>query len=70
MRPAPKQWLDDYFMKNFIRLSLFDDTLVTGEGEMETGWSVTAASVQEHLEQWLRGRKMIGPETRLEISER
>lgn len=70
VRPAPKQWLDDYFMKNFIRLSRFDETLVTGDGEMEAGLSVTAEMVGEHLEQWLRGRKLIEPGTRLEVRER
>lgn len=70
VRPAPKQWLDDYFMKNFIRLSRFDETLVTGDGEMEAGLSVTADMVREQLESWLRGRKMIEPETRLEVRER
>jgi len=57
-------------MKNFIRLSRFDETLVTGDGEMEAGLSVTAEMVEEHLEQWLRGRKMIEPGTRLEVRER
>lgn len=57
-------------MKNFIRLSRFDETLVTGDGEMEAGLSVTAEMVREQLEPWLRGRKMIEPGTRLEVRER
>ena len=70
VRPAPKEWLDQFFMRNFIGLSAFDETLVTGDGEMEAGRSVEPELVKEHFEKWLRGRRMIGPETRLEVRER
>jgi len=69
-RPVPKQWLDQFFMRNFTGFSVFDDTLVTGEGEMEAGLGVRGEQVREHLEQWLRGRKMIGAATRVEVRER
>ena len=68
--PAPKEWLDQFFMRNFIGLSAFDETLVTGEGRMEAGLGVQPEQVREHFEKWLRGRKMISPETRLEVRER
>lgn len=67
VRPAPKEWLDQFFMRNFTGLSEFDETLVTGEGEMEAGLGVDPGTVQEHFEKWLRGRKLIGPDTRLEV---
>ena len=70
VRPAPKEWLDQFFMRNFIGLSAFDETLVTGEGEMEAGLGVEPGQVKEHFEKWLRGRKMISPETGLEVRER
>ena len=70
VRPAPQEWLDQFFMRNFIGLSVFDETLVTGEGEMEAALDVEPEQVKEHFEKWLRGRKMIGPETRLEVRER
>ena len=66
-RPAPKQWLDQFFMRNFIGLSAFDETLVTGDGELEAGLGVNPEQVQEHFDKWLRGRKLIGAETRLEV---
>ena len=69
-RPAPKDWLDQFFMRNFTGLSAFDETLVTGDGEMETGRGVEPGDVKEHFEKWLRGRKMIGSETRLEVRVR
>ena len=70
MRPAPKQWLDQFFMRNFIGLSAFDETLVTGDGEMETGLGVEPEQVREHFEKWLRGRKLIGHDSRLEVRVR
>ena len=66
-RPAPKDWMDQFFMRNFIGLSAFDQTLVTGEGEMETGLEVDPSQVQQEFEKWLRLRKLIGPQTRLEV---
>lgn len=69
-RPAPREWLEEYFMKNFIRPGVFDETLVTGEGEMETGLGVPETAVQEALEGWWRGRKAIGAGTRVEVSQR
>lgn len=57
-------------MRNFIGLSAFDETLVTGDGEMETGFGVTPEQVQEHFEKWLRGRKLISEAVRLEVSAR
>ena len=70
VRPTPKEWLDQFFMRNFIGLSAFDETLVTGDGEIETGLAVGPEQVQEHLEKWLRGRKLIGASTRLEVRPR
>ena len=69
-RPAPKEWLEQYFMRNFIGLSVFDETLVTGPGDLETGWKVAPEEVKEHFEQWLRGRKLIGGGTQLQVRER
>jgi hypothetical protein len=67
VRAAPKEWLDQFFMRNFIGLSAFDETLVTGDGEMEGGLAVGPSELKEHFERWLRGRKLIGSETQLEV---
>jgi hypothetical protein len=69
-RPAPKTWLDDFFMRNFIGLSAFDEVLVTGEGQIETGFAVQPEQIQEHFEKWLRGRKLIGGGARIEVRSR
>ncbi len=69
-RPAPEKWLSEFFMRNFIGLSAFDETLVTGDGEMETGLAVDPKVVQDQLEKWLRGRKLIPAQTRLQVRSR
>jgi len=69
-RPAPKEWLDQFFMRNFTGLSAFDETLVTGEGEMEAGLGVEPDQARERFEQWLRSRKLIGAQTRVEARPR
>jgi hypothetical protein len=67
LRPAPKAWLDDFFMRNFIGLSAFDEVLVTGEGQIETGFAVRPEQVQDHFERWLRGRKLIDGGAKIEV---
>ena len=70
VRPVRREWLEQFFMRNFIGLSAFDETLVTGEGELETGLGVAPDQVRKHFEQWLKGRKLIGAGARLEVRER
>lgn len=66
-RPVPKAWLDQFFMRNFTGYSAFDDTLPTADGLLETGTAVEAGEVKEQFEKWLKGRKMIAPETQLNV---
>ncbi len=67
-RPVPKAWLEEFFMRDFTGASAFDETLVAGEGRMEAGWRVSPEAVCEQLEKWLCGRKMILPETRVQVT--
>lgn len=60
--PVPKAWLDQFFMRNFTGSSAFDETLVTGDGELEAGLRVDPGEVRTQFERWLKGRKMIGVE--------
>ena len=61
-RAAPRAWLEQFFMRDFTGSSAFDETLVTGEGELEAGFGVETEEVRAQFEKWLRGRKMIAPE--------
>src|SRR5260370_40103390 len=37
-RPCPLEWLESFAMRNFTGSAEFDDTLPTGEGELEAGF--------------------------------
>jgi len=67
--PAPKAWLDQFFMRNFTGHRAFDETLPVADGLLESGYSVRPEEVRELFEKWLRGRKLIDPVTRLAVSE-
>jgi len=47
--------------------SAFDETLPAGDGVLEAGFAVDAQEVRDQFERWLRGRKMIPPETQLTV---
>jgi hypothetical protein len=64
-RPVPKAWLDHYFMRNFLGPRAFDETLSADDGLLEASFSVKANEVRDEFEEWLRGRKMISPDTSL-----
>jgi hypothetical protein len=67
---VPKAWLDQFFMRNFTGYSAFDETLPVADGILETGLLVNPDEVKAQFEKWLRGRKMISPETQLLIHRR
>ena len=66
--PLPKAWLDQFFMRDFTASSAFDETLVAGPGQLEAGCRVKAEELREQLEKWLRGRRMIAPETEVRVA--
>jgi hypothetical protein len=66
-RPVPKAWLDQFFLRSFTGYSAFDETLPVADGEIEAAHSVKPGEVREHLERWLRARKLISPGCRLAV---
>jgi hypothetical protein len=55
-RPCPLDWLDSFAMRNFTGSAEFDDTLPTGEGQIEAGFRVDPARLTEALSAWLTNR--------------
>src|ERR1700689_1817495 len=55
-RPAPLDWLDSFFMRNFTGSAEFDDTLPTGEGKLEAGLNVERGRLATALGEWLTKR--------------
>jgi hypothetical protein len=68
--PVPRAWLDQFFMRNFTGSSAFDETLATGDGELEAGLRVDPAEVRAQFETWLKGRRMIDPDVSLTLQVR
>jgi hypothetical protein len=55
-RPCPLDWLDSFCMRNFTGEAEFDDTLPTGEGQLEAGLSVSPARLAEAMSEWFTRR--------------
>lgn len=71
-RPVPKEWLDQFFMRDFTGYRAFDETLPIADGVLEAGWGVAPEDAAARLQEWLRGRKLIDDNTgiRVEACER
>lgn len=64
-RPAPKAWLDQFFMRSFTGHSAFDHVLPVADGLVEAGFEVNPELARHSLEDWLRARKAIPPGARV-----
>lgn len=62
-RPAPKHWLDQFFMRDFTGYRAFDETLPIEDGVVEASRAVAAEEAAARLQEWLRGRKLIDDRT-------
>jgi hypothetical protein len=55
-KPVPLEWLDMFCMRNFTGSGEFDDTLPTGEGELEAGLKVKPARLAAAMSEWFTKR--------------
>jgi hypothetical protein len=70
-RAAPLDWLDSFCMRNFTGSTEFDDTLPTGEGQIEAGSDVDPARLAAAMSEWFTKRgKGEGQPVRVEIRQR
>jgi hypothetical protein len=69
-RAAPLDWLDSFCMRNFTGSVEFDDTLPTGDGELEAGLRVDPARLAQAMSEWFTKRgKGDGKPVVVEIQE-
>ena len=68
-QPCPLKWLDNFSMRNFTNASIFDDTLPTGDGQMEIGERVPLDELKAAMEDWFRKKGYLSRELGLEITE-
>lgn len=67
---VPLDWLDRFCMRNFTGSAEFDDTLPTGDGQMEAGLRVEPARLAAAMSEWFTKRgKRNGQPVAVEIIE-
>ena len=69
-RPCPLKWLDSFSMRNFTNDQVFDDTVPTGDGEMEIGARVPLERLRAAMEDWFRRKSYLPKEATLLVEER
>ncbi|HEY3928839.1 MAG TPA: hypothetical protein VGL89_10710 [Candidatus Koribacter sp.] len=68
-RPAQLKWLDSFAMRSFTNDPVFDDTLPTGDGQMEIGVRVPLERLQHDMEDWFRRKGYLTKESSLKVEE-
>lgn len=67
---APLDWLDSFCMRNFTGSAEFDDTLPTGEGNLEVGLRVDPVRLADAMGEWFTKRgKGGGKQVKIELHE-
>jgi hypothetical protein len=69
LHPCPLKWLDSFSMRSFTNATIFDDTLPTGDGQMEIGQRVSLDSLKEAMEDWFRRKGYLGKNSGLIVNE-
>jgi hypothetical protein len=67
---CPMKWLDSFSMRSFTNATIFDDTLPTGDGEMEVGSNVPMDQLRDAMEDWFRRKSYLAKDAVLVLSER
>ncbi len=68
-KPCLLKWLDSFSMRSFTNDAVFDDTLPTGDGEMEIGSRVPIDRLQLQMEDWFRRKSYLPQGARLLVEE-
>jgi len=66
---CPLKWLDSFSMRNFTNDQVFDDTIPTGDGQMEIGARVPLDRLQPAMEDWFRRKSYLPKGATLVVEE-
>ena len=55
-KSVPLDWLDSFCMRNFTGSAEFDDTLPTGDGQLEAGLRVEPVRLAAAMSEWFTKR--------------
>ena len=67
--PCPLKWLDSFSMRNFTNDQVFDDTIPTGDGQIEIGTRVPLDRLQAAMEDWFRRKSYLPKSATLALEE-
>jgi hypothetical protein len=67
---CPLKWLDSFSMRNFTNDQVFDDTIPTGDGQMEIGAHVTLEHLRTSMDDWFRRKSYLPKDATLVVEER
>jgi hypothetical protein len=67
---CPLKWLDSFSMRSFTNAQVFDDTIPTGDGQMEIGARVPLERLRASLEDWFRRKSYLPKGATLMVEER
>jgi hypothetical protein len=68
--PCPLKWLDSFSMRNFTNDQVFDDTIPTGDGQLEIGTRVPLDRLRASMEDWFRRKSYLPPGAKLLVEEK
>jgi len=66
---CPLKWLDSFSMRNFTNDQVFDDTIPTGDSQMEIGVRVPLERLRASMEDWFRRKSYLPKGAALVIEE-
>ena len=69
MYPCPIRWIDNFAMRNFTNVVIFDDTLPIDDGLLEVGDRVPLPRLQSAMEDWFLRKGYLEPGERLLVTE-
>ena len=67
---CPLKWLDSFSMRNFTNDQVFDDTVPTGDGQMEIGTRVPLERLRAAMEDWFRRKSYLPKGSTLVVEQR
>jgi hypothetical protein len=67
--PCLLKWLDSFSMRSFTNDQVFDDTIPTGDGEMEIGTRVPLDRLRAAMEDWFRRKSYLPKDATLLVEE-
>lgn len=68
-QPCPLAWIDNFAMRNFTNIAVFDDTLPIADGRVEVGLRVPIDALTQAMEDWFRRKGYLKASDRVLVEE-